>query len=257
MEFSKTDKVKGTPISEKFIENIKGILNDKTHIHHSHISGEILGYSHSYCSLKVRENKKTISVIAHNLFCFDCFFFLKGIRAGSWRTRDIGIGGKKATDINFAYIGNQVVFIDTIKHFHQSLATLADTMIDKEKLAMKKECKKFILRDENLSKQFNTCTEEDQEWVLNYLSSGKGTIPYEMITGYDFASSVSGCVHRDKSKCLIALPTDAEYVRVFEKTLICGFSCVNTRLAFDTQILLSNKENEKAIFDLEIMVKNK
>ena len=66
------------------------------------------------------------------------------------------------------------------------------------------------------------------------------------------ASSLGGCVHRDKSKCLIVLPTKAEHVRVFEKTLIGGFSCVNTRLAFDTQILLSNKENEKAIFDLEI-----
>ena len=66
------------------------------------------------------------------------------------------------------------------------------------------------------------------------------------------ASSFSGCVHRDKSKCLIALPTDAEHVRVFQKTFICGFSCVNTRLAFETQILLLDKENEKAIFDSEI-----
>ena len=31
------------------------------------------------------------------------------------------------------------------------------------------------------------------------------------------ASSFSGCVHRDKSKYLIALPTDTEQVRVFEK----------------------------------------
>ena len=51
---------------------------------------------------------------------------------------------------------------------------------------------------------------------------------------------------------MIVLRTKAEHVRVFEKTLIGGFSCVNTRLAFDTQILLSSKENEKAIFDLEI-----
>ena len=42
------------------------------------------------------------------------------------------------------------------------------------------------------------------------------------------ASSFIGCVHRDKNKCLIALPTDAEHVRVFEKTLIHGLSCVNT-----------------------------
>ena len=54
------------------------------------------------------------------------------------------------------------------------------------------------------------------------------------------ASSFSGCVHRDKSKCCIALPTDAENVRVFERTPIGGFSCVNARLAFDTEILLDN-----------------
>ena len=55
------------------------------------------------------------------------------------------------------------------------------------------------------------------------------------------ASSFSGCAHRDQSKCLMALPTDAEHV-----------SCVNTSLAFDTQILLNDKENEKVSFDLTI-----
>ena len=55
------------------------------------------------------------------------------------------------------------------------------------------------------------------------------------------ASSFSGCVHRDNIKCLIALPTDTEQVKLFERTLIGGFSCVNTRLAFDSQILLPKK----------------
>ena len=114
MDFKKTNKIKGIPTSEKFIENIKGILNNQTLIHHFHISGEILGYSHSYCNLKVRENKRKISVIPHSLFRFDFFFFLKGIRASSWRTRDINIGGKNPTDMNFVHIGNQVVFIDTV-----------------------------------------------------------------------------------------------------------------------------------------------
>ena len=58
------------------------------------------------------------------------------------------------------------------------------------------------------------------------------------------ASSFSGCVHRDKSKCLIALHTEAEHVTIFEKT-IGVFSCVNTRLAFNTQILRSNKKKMK------------
>ena len=65
-------------------------------------------------------------------------------------------------------------------------------------------------------------------------------------------SSFSGCVHRDKSKCCIALPTDAENVRVFEKTLIGGFSYVNTRLAFHTEILIVDNKNEKVLFDLYI-----
>ena len=66
-------------------------------------------------------------------------------------------------------------------------------------------------------------------------------------------NSTLDCVHRGKSKCCTALPTDTEHVRVFEKTLINGFSWVITRLAFDTKILLENKKkNEKGIFDLYI-----
>ena len=55
------------------------------------------------------------------------------------------------------------------------------------------------------------------------------------------ASPLSGCVHRDKSKCLIALPTDAEHIRVFEKT----------------KILTNDKINKKVFFHLEIDGKKK
>lgn len=72
-----------------------------------------------------------------------------------------------------------------------------------------------------------------------------------------FCNSFSGCVHMDKSKCLIALSTDAQHVRVFKKTLISGFSCVDTRLAFDTQILLAGNENEKVLLDWKIDEKSK
>ena len=107
------------------------------------------------------------------------------MRAGSWRTRDISIDGKNHTDINFANIGNHVAFIAAMKYFQQSLGTLANAMTDEERLVMKKECKKFILRDEVLSKKFSACIDEDQEWVLKYISTGKGIIPYEMITSFD------------------------------------------------------------------------
>ena len=54
------------------------------------------------------------------------------------------------------------------------------------------------------------------------------------------ASSLSGTVHRNKSKCNIVIPTNAEQIRVFEKTLIGGYSCVNKRMAFDTELFLKD-----------------
>ena len=177
-------------------------------------------------------------------------------------------------------------------------------------------------------KKLSSCTNKEQEWVLNYLSTGKGTIPYEMITRYDsldirpdngeffpphnFYSSLKDTTISDEeyenakkiyqtiklenlgelnkifnfrdtimlceifeqrrftyrnylnvslenvilqvllvvafigtkaSIASIATPTDAEHVGIFEKTLIGGFSCVNTRLAFDTEILFGDNKN--------------
>ena len=36
-----------------------------------------------------------------------------------------------------------------------------------------------------LLKRFRLCTKDKKKWVLDYLSSGKGTIPYELITDFD------------------------------------------------------------------------
>ena len=62
------------------------------------------------------------------------------------------------------------------------------------------------------------------------------------------ASSMSGCIEREMSKITLALPTKYDRVEIFEETEIGGFSCVNTRLAFDSQILLPNLKNK---IDLE------
>ena len=51
------------------------------------------------------------------------------------------------------------------------------------------------------------------------------------------------------------MPTDAEIIRVFEKTLIGGYSCVNTRMAFDTEIFLKDNRNEMVLFKTEGQVK--
>ena len=44
------------------------------------------------------------------------------------------------------------------------------------------------MKDPNLSKKFLFCTKEEKKWVLEYLSSGKGTIPYELISDFDSLS---------------------------------------------------------------------
>ena len=54
------------------------------------------------------------------------------------------------------------------------------------------------------------------------------------------ASKLSGCIQREQLKVILALPTNNTQMEVFEKTLCGGFSCVNTRLSFDTEILMPN-----------------
>ena len=63
------------------------------------------------------------------------------------------------------------------------------------------------------------------------------------------ASTLSGCIEREMSRVIIALPTCNEAADIFEQTITRGFSLVNTTLAFDTEILppniISNNEEEK------------
>ena len=241
-----------------------------------------------------------------------------------WETSRIKIGSKNASNINFELIGNQVRFIDTIKYFQQSLGNLGASMTDTEKNNIIKNFERVLAY-----RLFFCENMEDREWVLDYLASSKGTVPYQTITDLDSlstkpccgdffnkegfkstfteknisqeeyedvkkifkilkletlgdlnrisniqdtlilceifeqrsqllqelfklnprkcnsASAFSGYVHRNKSKCNIVLPLDAKVVKIFEKTLIGGCSCVNTS---DTEIFLKDVEHEKVLF---------
>ena len=65
-----------------------------------------------------------------------------------------------------------------------------------------------------------------------------------------FCQHSQRCIQRDISKVVTALPTSLKTVELFKKkTLIGGFSCVNTRLPFDTKILMSNLTSD----DFEMM----
>ena len=65
---------------------------------------------------------------------------------------------------------------------------------------------------------------------------------------------MSGCIEREMSKIILALPTKYDHVEIFEEAVIGGFNCVNTRLAFDSQILLPNLADK---IDLENNPMNK
>ena len=145
INFLPTDKVKGDfPISDKFLLNMIAILKNQLVLHHSHVTGKVIGYAHDFCNQKCRDNYYTIPVMAHSQFRFYFFLFLKGIRPSVWETTDISIGGKNPTDLNFAVFKNKVRFMDTVKYFQQSLGSLADSMTDTERDNVRNICKKFL-----------------------------------------------------------------------------------------------------------------
>ena len=59
------------------------------------------------------------------------------------------------------------------------------------------------------------------------------------------AGTLSGCIEREILRVIIALPTSNVVVDISEQTITGGFSSVNTRLAFDTEILLQNLINQE------------
>ena len=86
---------------------------------------------------------------------------MKGLRASVWKTRDMVVGGKNPTDISFAYIGNQIQFIDKIKYFQQR--ALASSLTSSEKESTYKECERYLLKDNILSIKFQMLSQTERE----------------------------------------------------------------------------------------------
>ena len=95
INFLPTNKIKGNlPISAKFLSNMIFIFKNQSVLHHSHVTGKIIGFAHEYCNWQTRENYYTVPVFAHNQFRFDFFWFLKGIRPSVWENPGMEIGVK-------------------------------------------------------------------------------------------------------------------------------------------------------------------
>ena len=76
IKFLLTEKIQcDFPMSETFLSNMISILKNQRVVHHSHVTGKIIGYTHEFCYLKCKENYFTIPVLAHNQFRFDFSLF--------------------------------------------------------------------------------------------------------------------------------------------------------------------------------------
>ena len=58
-------------------ENVHRAINIKTHLHHSHVTGKIHGYAHSFCNMKVREIKDSFLVLRTTFLALICFLYSK------------------------------------------------------------------------------------------------------------------------------------------------------------------------------------
>ena len=144
IEFPRSKFNYETITTNNFFGNVHKYIKVKIDLHHSHITGEIFGYSHDFCNWKVKESKNEILLIAQNLFGFDMFYFIKGYRASAWGSKDLNFGGNNLTNINSGNIGNEIKFIDTLKYYQKSLGELASTLTENENKSVKTSVLQFL-----------------------------------------------------------------------------------------------------------------
>ena len=96
--FPNSDIQYETFTTDSFFINVHGLIKMKIHLHHSHITGKILGYAHEFCNTNVtKKGAPDIPVIAHNLFGFDLYYFTKGYIASAWCSKELNIEKRNLT----------------------------------------------------------------------------------------------------------------------------------------------------------------
>ena len=126
----------------------------------------------------------------HSTYFLLIFFVVEGIRLCAWRAKQLNIGGSNLTNVQYANIGSQVRFVDTVKYYQQPLSSLAKSADENEKGNIRASCKKFIQNHSTYSASFFALSDDDKEWILGYLCGGKGVISYEKIKSSEDLDSV-------------------------------------------------------------------
>ena len=122
-----------TIIINSFFIHVHRLIKGKVHLHHSHITGEIIGYSHDFCNTTVIEKSNAeIPFIAHNFFGFDLFYFMKTYIASAWCSKEVNIGGTNLTHANYGNISNEIKLIGSLKFYQRNLLEPSSTLTDEE-----------------------------------------------------------------------------------------------------------------------------
>ena len=172
--------------TKKFFNHVHNQIKMKVNIHHSHITGEIQGYAHDFCNTRVVELEKSeIPCIAHNLFGFDFFHFMKGFSTTAWCSKELSAGGTNLTHLKFASIRGEIKFIDSIKYYQRSLAELTSSMEEKEIEKSRTQMDSFLKTHQYFSTIWPFLPPCKKEKILKITCEGKGAIPYEIVTGMD------------------------------------------------------------------------
>ena len=114
-------------------------------MHHSHVTGDIIGYAHDFCNTEYFEKATSeIPFIAHNVFEFGLFYWIKTYIGSAWCSKELNIAGNNLTHANFGNINNEIKLIDSLKFYQRSLSELSSTLTEQEKIAVKSLAEKFL-----------------------------------------------------------------------------------------------------------------
>ena len=137
----------------------------------------------------MRVNHNQFSCIAHNIFVFDMFFFLKRIWLSVWRTNDLNIRRSGLTNINFASLGSEVKSIDTVKYHLSSLGSLASTLDDIKEMWVEKLPLHFPNQHDYFLQIWWLLDFDQKRKVLDIIVRGNSVIPFEIIVSIDSLNS--------------------------------------------------------------------
>ena len=57
-----------TFVTKNHFSNVINLMYGKIHIHHAHVTDEIIRFAHNFCNLKIRENKEFFFLSLHAIF---------------------------------------------------------------------------------------------------------------------------------------------------------------------------------------------